>query len=296
MTAVPHGGGIPPAFHGGATPLSPHGASSGSDDALLALEQATLRACAVDAEREVDGWLLRLSPGKAKRSRSAQPLAAGSLPLDEKLRDLVARCRDAGLPPLVRLTPFSQPPGLDAALAQRGWHAFDESLVMWRPLAPAAGADTPGRSSVGPVDVDGATHAAWVGAQRGSSSAEIAGHAARLAGSPVPYRAVHLLAPSGAAVAGGQIAVDADGFGGLYDVFVDPGHRRAGHARTLCTLLVARAAASGATTAYLQVDAGNAAAIALYRSLGFSEGYRYHYRQAPAAPAARAGAGASSRP
>ena len=39
----------------------------------------------------------------------------------------------------------------------------------------------------------------------------------------------------------------------------------------------------GARSAWLQVEADNAQALALYRALGFDEIYRYHYRQPPGA-------------
>jgi ribosomal protein S18 acetylase RimI-like enzyme len=41
------------------------------------------------------------------------------------------------------------------------------------------------------------------------------------------------------------------------------------------------AQARGARTAWLQVEADNESALGLYRSMGFTEAYRYHYRQPP---------------
>jgi ribosomal protein S18 acetylase RimI-like enzyme len=41
---------------------------------------------------------------------------------------------------------------------------------------------------------------------------------------------------------------------------------------------LAAAASRGAAQAWLQVNAANQPAIGLYRSLGFTEAYRYRYR------------------
>jgi ribosomal protein S18 acetylase RimI-like enzyme len=45
--------------------------------------------------------------------------------------------------------------------------------------------------------------------------------------------------------------------------------------------LAVRALAAGATTGWLQVEAGNAPALALYDALGFTPHHAYHYRRAP---------------
>ena len=100
-------------------------------DALaLRAENAGLDASAPPQQADIDGWLIRLSPGKAKRSRCINALRAGSLPLD----DLLARCQQAydaaGLPLAIRVTPWSQPADLDALLAARGWGSFDAADVM----------------------------------------------------------------------------------------------------------------------------------------------------------------------
>jgi GNAT superfamily N-acetyltransferase len=53
------------------------------------------------------------------------------------------------------------------------------------------------------------------------------------------------------------------------DLFVDPGHRRTGVARALLQHAIDRARAAGALRLSLQTEPDNAAALALYTSLGF---------------------------
>jgi ribosomal protein S18 acetylase RimI-like enzyme len=67
---------------------------------------------------------------------------------------------------------------------------------------------------------------------------------------------------------------------GLYDVFTAPQARGQGLARKLCASLLVQAREEGARAAYLQVEAGNAAARAVYQRLGFVDAYPYHYRSA----------------
>src|SRR5688572_28713470 len=106
--------------------------TSFSSDLLARIEEVGLNASAPPQQRLVDGWLLRFSPGKAKRARCVQAISAGRLPLPDKL----ALCRqvfdEVGLPMLVRITPFSQPAGLDAEIERRGMHRIDDTRVMVR--------------------------------------------------------------------------------------------------------------------------------------------------------------------
>ena len=235
----------------------------------LRAELAGLDASAPPQQADIDGWLIRLSPGKAKRSRCINALRQGTLPLD----DLLARCKQAydaaGLPLAVRVTPWSQPADLDSRLAAKGWGVFDAADVMVL--------DTlcPEPAPVSLQALDATAYAATIGALRGSSPTAIVAQAERIANAPVSYQGFALNDDSGALLACGQMVVDGD-IVGLYDIA--SAVQRQGHADRLCRALLTLAHAQGARQAYLQVGSDNETAKRLYARMGFVFAYRYHYR------------------
>lgn len=246
------------------------------DQLLLSrIEDAGLNASAPPEQRWMDGWLLRLSPGKAKRARCVNAVAEGRLPLDDKLARCEAAFAKAGLPFFVRITPFTQPPGLDALLEARGWGRIDDTRVMVLPsFEPPASISWPLNAELRPLD--SAAFAQTVGDLRGSPLPQRVAHAQRLQASPVPYSGWVVTSASGL-MACGQFAIE-DDLVGLYDVYTAPAFRGQGWARRLCAALLGRAHALGARAAYLQVEADNAPARAIYHRLGFADAYAYHYR------------------
>lgn len=259
----------------------------GLSPALVAqVEAAGLRASQPPEQLELDGWLLRRLPGKAKRARCVNALAQGERSLDDKLAACERLYREAGLPLYVRITPYSAPSGLDEALAARGWQVHDATRVMVHPaLAQLPNFDAPPGVRDEPAGAQ--AYAAAVGALRGSTAGEISAHAQRLLTSPVPYQgrvwrdATGLGTTSPATVlACAQVAREGE-LAGLYDVYTAPGARRRGLATALCAHVLRLAQHAGARIGYLQVDAGNAPALKVYRRLGFVEAYGYHYRLHP---------------
>jgi GNAT superfamily N-acetyltransferase len=254
---------------------------------LSRIEDAGLNASAPRQQRWVDGWLVRLSPGKAKRARCIQPVAPGRLAIEEKLALCLPLYAVAGLRAYVRITPFAEPARLDQRLAALGMERVDDSWVMAlasldavdREVGPATETDT---GVVRCERADAAAFAEWVGAARGSSAEERAAHANRIAQAPVPHHAIVLRDGSGTAIAGGQVAIEGL-LAGLYDVFTIDEARGRGHAERVCRQLLGDARRRGATAAYLQVDAANDRARSIYRRLGFRDVYRYHYRTPPTA-------------
>ncbi|MFN0184007.1 MAG: GNAT family N-acetyltransferase [Aquabacterium sp.] len=243
---------------------------------LSRIEDASINASAPREQVWMDGWLVRTCPGKAKRARCINAVAPGRLPMAAKLERAREVFRQAGLPMVVRLTPFSQPPGLDELLADQGMSALDDTRVMvLRDPArlPAAGlpAGWTCREEVP------AAYARTVGAWRGSPDDQVRAHVGRVTAAPVPHRALVLCDVSGQALCGGQYVREGD-LVGLYDIFTAATQRGRGLARRLCQLLLQAAAKEGAQTAYLQVEADNAPARAVYAGLGFIDSYSYRYR------------------
>jgi ribosomal protein S18 acetylase RimI-like enzyme len=207
-------------------------------------------------------------------------VASGHKAFAAKLDHAAHAYASAGLPLVFRVTPFSepgQPPGwLDQQLSAAGLQRFDTTHVLQATLATLPDPQPwPNAWHLAPVSNQ--EFARVVGALRGTPEAQQQGHAARLLASPVPYAGAVVRDAAGQVLACGQTAQEA-GLLGLYDVYTAPAARNGGLARLLCAKLLHAGRQAGATHAYLQVDAGNAPALQVYRRLGFSPLYDYHYR------------------
>ena len=258
------------------TPGPTSALASGLAFSLLSrIEDAGLNASAPPQQRWVDGWLVRFSPGKAKRARCVNAVADGRLPIAERLAACEAVFAEVGLPLIVRITPFTRPAELDAQLESRGLRSFDDTRVM---VLGELGrlAARPIAHGITITAIGAHAFARRVGDFRGSPLAQQQAQAERLINSPVPF-SPYELREDGETVACGQFARQGE-LVGLYDVFTAPAARGRGLAGVLCRHLLVEAQAQGARHAYLQVEGDNHAARAVYHRLGFTDGYAYHYR------------------
>ena len=249
------------------------------DEALISrIEDAGLNASAPPQQRWLDGWLLRVLPGKARRARCINALAPGAMPLQRRLALAAAAYAEADLPMIFRLSQFSRPGSLDGDLDALGWARIDSTHVMLR----AVQAFRPGLALPDGVHwqrLAGSDFAQVVGALRDSSAQQQQAHALRLLHSPVPYQGFALRrVDDGQVLACGQTAREAD-LVGIYDVHTHESARGQGLAALLCEHMLSQSVADGARTAYLQVAADNPAAISVYRRMGFARAYDYHYRE-----------------
>jgi GNAT superfamily N-acetyltransferase len=245
---------------------------------LRRIEEAGLNTLQTQRQLFYDGWVLRISPGMAKRARSVNAHFGSSLPLDEK----IAHCENVyarhGLPTLFRMTPFSQPDDLDHALAARGYEAFGETFVQTivldrPPELPDQGDDVTLEAPDTPTFVNA------VGDLRKSTSVEREAHHERLQNSPLDKRYA-VVRVGGRVVCTAQVAVEGQ-LVGVFDVITAPDERGKGYATLACASLLSWGWQHGAHAAYLQVSADNAPAIAAYRKFGFATVYTYHYRGRP---------------
>lgn len=248
-----------------------------ADDALGArLEDAGLTSSQPPQQAIYDGWLLRYSPGKAKRARSVNAIGAGQQALDEKLAFVTAFYRRVGLPCLYRITPYSQPAALDGELHRAGYVACDESRVM---MVELSAVETVAAVSRATAVEDARAFSGIVGMLRRSPAAQIAAEQQRMANCLLPARFL-VLYDDEEPIACGCVFIDGD-CAGVFNMVTAPGQRGRGHATALVRELLQTARGAGARVAYLQVDAANAPARHVYGKFGFRDRYAYWYRSAP---------------
>ena len=244
---------------------------------LRRVEEVGLNALQTQRQLFYDGWLLRVSPGKAKRARSVNAHFGSSLSLAQKIPYCERIYAERGLPVLFRITPFVQPSGLEAELAARGYRSFEDTLVQLARLDRPP--DAPSIAGVDFVTPSPVAFAEAVGELQQSSAEQRAALLERVAHTPLTTRAM-IATADGQPVGTGTVMLE-DGFAGIYSMVTAPPMRSRGIASGILAALLGWAWEHGATHAYLQVSADNHGAISVYRRFGFVDAYTYHYRGRP---------------
>ncbi|GAB4455327.1 MAG: GNAT family N-acetyltransferase [Anaerolineae bacterium] len=238
------------------------------------VEEASLNAWPALQTMLLDGWLLRFANGYSRRNNSVNALFAGREPLPEKFVRCEAIFRRQGQPPTFRMTPFSQPDDLDAALAARGYAKISPTSVQGAPLAqlPPPNPAIAVRRQFAPDDPWVAAYSQMnlVRAGKEETLRQILDH--------IPVAGCYAsIEQNGEMVACG-LGVLQEQFVGLFDIVTHPAQRGRGLGKAIVLDLLHWAAENGAAHAYLQVVADNAPALRLYAGLGFTELYQYWYR------------------
>jgi len=245
---------------------------------IRALETAAANAWPGIEQAWIDGWLLRAGNGYTNRANSGVPLGSSDGPAvigAETLHRIGEWYTAHGLPVQLalpdRLAPL--PPGWRSRQETRLLAIDIENFVL--PQGPPM------------VRIAPAPDQSWLDMHRYGGKDP----ATQDVSPPQPLAevltAVHdgelgfatLGLPHPIAIGRGALTTAADGrrWIGLTCVAVASEHRRHGLGSLICAELIRWGADRGATHAYLQVEAENTGAIAMYDQLGFLDHHGYRY-------------------
>ena len=217
---------------------------------------------------EFGKWRLRISDGFTMRANSVLPTGAGPigeppLALADAIEYVIKIYRDKGLTPTFTL-PLPIYQELDEYLESQGWQIKVGAQFLIKDI------DSIATEMFSQNDFEILDHPSeqWLGLQSDH----------RLENLMQRYPAKYGLIKSGESVkAVGRIATLGT-WAMATRLFVDPSHRGKGLAQQIMLRLIAAAKEDGATKIGLQVDLENAAALALYDSMGFRLHHKYVYR------------------
>ena len=236
-------------------------------DYIEALERIADRAWPAAERSSLGSWILNASTGWSGRLNACWPLGGPPLPVGESVEAVEAWYAARGLPPVFK--PAGPLPALEAELAARGYRARTPTLMM---VADIPEVTRPGRVSVADA-VGEAFERVFLGTQDNpEDAAERMGAFHRIA-RPRVFASIEV---EGAPVAIGGSAIEGD-WAGVFGMRTLAAYRRQGLAQDIVAALMAGAREAGATKAYLQVEAPNAPAIALYERFGFTTAFAYSY-------------------
>lgn len=237
---------------------------------VAAIERATVAAVAPPAVDAIGDWLLPLDDGTIGRARSAVPLRWRADAADD-VAAVVARYRRDGLRPAFRI---ADDPRLDAvrgALVALGFAPEQPTRVeIGTVRAMRAVTDEPAGERIASPDAD------WAAVFTGEGFDPVDG-AARVRALARSEGAVYARVRDGARTVAVGVASFGHGWASVHGMRTVLAARGRGLAPRVLAALADAAAARGLERVFLQVEAGNAPALALYARAGFANAWRYRY-------------------
>ncbi len=239
------------------------------------LEEHNFQAVPATRTEPYDGWLVRLSDGRTKRTNSVNFLESGTIPAEEKIsycEDLFAQ---AGLPSCFRVTPLVHPIDLDCLLADHGYRKDDRTDVLIQDLSSFQAPD-----DLSDVIMEDTLSSAWLDAHariKNLSDQEVKGLQKTLTNIALPCCFARIVRDNRTVSLG--LGVLSKEVMGLFDFMTDTAYKRQGLAAKVTNRLLQDAQSRGLKHAYLQVVHENESGRQFWHALGFTEHlYSYHYR------------------
>ncbi|MBO1337028.1 GNAT family N-acetyltransferase [Streptomyces sp. VRA16 Mangrove soil] len=215
--------------------------------------------------------------GFTRRANSLLPVGDPGVPLDDALDHVRRWYADRGLPAYAQTATGAEGAQelLCAELEARGWVREVTAELRIAALAPIGDLPDPDVEVV----LERRPREAWLARYQRKGTSEVA-LKVLCAGPSVWFASVP--GEDGVPAAIGRCVVDGR-WAGFAAVEVDPAQRRRGLATKVMTALARRALDEGASAAWLQVEADNEGARALYDRMGFATHHAYHHYRAPEA-------------
>ncbi|WPH20575.1 GNAT family N-acetyltransferase [Variovorax paradoxus] len=239
-----------------------------------AIERATVAAVSPLAVEEVDGWLLPFDDGTVKRARSAVPLhryPVGSGTID-RIEDRYDRRHSV---PAFRLADVPSFVALQSELEQRHYVGDSPTCVQ---IGSARRMREVAAAGAALADVDLAPDDAWATLFLGEGFDPVDG-AHRVRALSRAQGSLYASVREGRrTVAAGAMAFG-HGWASVHGMRTEQSQRGRGLAGRVLAGLARAALERGFERVFLQVDAHNVAAHALYRRAGFSTQWQYRYWQ-----------------
>jgi len=242
--------------------------------AVRRLEAAGFRAWPAERVEYEGSWQKRLTPGHAtRRANCLVPLDPGDTSdIGGRIARVEAWYAAAGMPMVVKQTPLCPSQVVDW-LGNNGWRSEGEVSVQTATLSDYA--QVAGLDMIPSHDVARFVEACI--AVEGGKSRTPREAMERLFGALQPETGMFILGETSDHPKAVALCVHDGDLAGLQQVAVAEDQRRQGLGRQITVAALKWARLRGAVTGWLQVETGNAAALALYADLGFQESYRYCY-------------------
>lgn len=245
-------------------------------DLIGAVEIASCKAWPALSVENYGGWQFRSANGYTKRANSAYAVAP-IRPFQQVLAAAERYYGQIGQEVLFRLSPLA---GYESRriLMANGYSSVDPCNVMT--TVPTQG------DNVSSIVISEGLDDGWlVGFAAASQMSLKRSEAHKKIVSNIRGRiASATIYDEEAAVGFGMAVLDGE-LTGIFDVVVSSAHRCRGHGRAVTKALCSWASQARSKVVYLQVQAENAPARALYKSLRFSDAYSYEYFSRPEQPA-----------
>ncbi|MEO8022086.1 GNAT family N-acetyltransferase [Polaromonas sp.] len=241
-----------------------------TDADVASIERATLAAVAPETQEEREGWLLPVDRGTVGRAKSAVPLQHTSADLGVIGR-IEAHYAALGLPAVFRLATVPCFEGLRQELRRRGYSADKPTLVQVGTVSVMREV-----SSQPPAGTADAPDAAWTALFLGEGFDPVDGASRVRTLSRAPDSVYASVCEQGQVLAVG-VAAFGHGWASVHGMRTVPGCRGQGLAGRVLAGLADAALQRRTERVFLQVEAGNTAAQALYRRAGCTTAWSYEY-------------------